>query len=312
MKIYTKVVMKIDTLETVEEESYEYEGEVAQCGGSSGGGSGSGEVDYPEYMKQIHGQWLAGGDYEVPSTMTDLASGNDLTTILNNSLDDSPYTIHSAYDPEGEIASMRNAVTSAETTTDTMISNKESSVASVLSSYESYINSLDTTDKIETELASFDAQMRSVNAVGSSSFIIAKNIIASSLIETKLTAMQNLTQFKVDQDMKFASLRFDKELKFSSLRADIERMALVAFKEQTDKDIKIDKQDALWNFEIYQMASNIVASIAGGTVSSGAEGPSELQSAIGGGLAGAAAGASVGGPPGAVIGGALGAGAAYL
>ena len=53
MKIYTKIVMDIDTLEIIEEESYEYDGPLALCGGGSGGGSSSGEVDYPSYIKQI-------------------------------------------------------------------------------------------------------------------------------------------------------------------------------------------------------------------------------------------------------------------
>ena len=37
MKIYTKVVIDMETLNTLYDESYEYEGEVALCGGSSGG-----------------------------------------------------------------------------------------------------------------------------------------------------------------------------------------------------------------------------------------------------------------------------------
>ena len=37
MKIYTKVVIDMESSETIYEESYEYEGEVAYCGGSSGG-----------------------------------------------------------------------------------------------------------------------------------------------------------------------------------------------------------------------------------------------------------------------------------
>lgn len=39
MKIYTKVVLKIATGEILEEQSFEYQGPVARCGGGGGGGS---------------------------------------------------------------------------------------------------------------------------------------------------------------------------------------------------------------------------------------------------------------------------------
>ncbi len=37
MKIYTKVVIDMESLETLYEESYDYEGEMALCGGGSSG-----------------------------------------------------------------------------------------------------------------------------------------------------------------------------------------------------------------------------------------------------------------------------------
>jgi hypothetical protein len=41
MKIYTKLVIDMTTDEILEEESFEYSGPVAQCGGSGGGGGSS-------------------------------------------------------------------------------------------------------------------------------------------------------------------------------------------------------------------------------------------------------------------------------
>ena len=46
MKIYTKIVIDIETLETLKEESYEYEGELSLCGG---GGS---DVEYTQSPEQ--------------------------------------------------------------------------------------------------------------------------------------------------------------------------------------------------------------------------------------------------------------------
>jgi hypothetical protein len=41
MKIYTKLVIDMTTDQILEEESFEYNGPISQCGGGSGGGGGS-------------------------------------------------------------------------------------------------------------------------------------------------------------------------------------------------------------------------------------------------------------------------------
>jgi len=45
MRIYTSCTFDMETLETIAEESFEYEGEVALCGGGGGGGKGGGGGD---------------------------------------------------------------------------------------------------------------------------------------------------------------------------------------------------------------------------------------------------------------------------
>lgn len=51
MKVYTKIVMDMGTMETVSEEYFEYDGPVALCGGS--GGSGGVDKDYNSRMAGI-------------------------------------------------------------------------------------------------------------------------------------------------------------------------------------------------------------------------------------------------------------------
>lgn len=67
MKIYTKVEIDIKTGMVLSEESFEYDGELALCGGSSGGGGSSGSVDYPSYMKDTHKKWLDQIDKYLPA-----------------------------------------------------------------------------------------------------------------------------------------------------------------------------------------------------------------------------------------------------
>ena len=45
MKVYTKLVIDMTTDEILEEESFEYNGPVAQCGSSGGGGGGGQPAD---------------------------------------------------------------------------------------------------------------------------------------------------------------------------------------------------------------------------------------------------------------------------
>jgi len=103
------------------------------------------------------------------------------------------------------------------------------------------------------------------------------------------------------------------------LQVEAWRMSLVALKEQSEEQLRIDNKEALWSIEVFQGAANVMASIAGGTVSSTEDSYGKMQSALGGGLSGAAAGAMIGtqtgavsGPMGAVIGGLIGMGSTFL
>ena len=53
MKIYTKLVIDMATDEVLEQESFEYQGPVAQCGGGSSGGAVGNSKDLMPYPKNI-------------------------------------------------------------------------------------------------------------------------------------------------------------------------------------------------------------------------------------------------------------------
>jgi hypothetical protein len=104
---------------------------------------------------------------------------------------------------------------------------------------------------------------------------------------------------------------------YTKLSIEANRIKIVANKEYVDRNIDLDKEDALWDLSVFQYGANVMASISGGTSVTKTSGPSTAQSAIGGGLSGAAAGAMVGSAvgapvPGAIIGGVLGAAAGLL
>jgi len=77
-------------------------------------------------------------------------------------------------------------------------------------------------------------------------------------------------------------------------QSEISRAAIIALKEQTDKDLEVDVNDAKWDMGILTTGSNILASIAGGTAAPTQPQPSTASSAIGGAMSGAATGAMLG------------------
>jgi len=106
---------------------------------------------------------------------------------------------------------------------------------------------------------------------------------------------------------------------YARLSIEANRIKIVANKEYTDRNMELDKEDALWDLSMFQYGANVMASISGAaTVTKSTGGLSVAQSVMGGGLSGAAAGAMAGGPtgigavPGAIIGGVLGVASALL
>ncbi|MBU2249236.1 MAG: hypothetical protein KKD77_20985, partial [Gammaproteobacteria bacterium] len=88
--------------------------------------------------------------------------------------------------------------------------------------------------------------------------------------------------------------------------AEINRLSIVANKEQTDTDLYIGVQDAKWDLDAIMYIGNMISAVAGAsTVREGLDGPSTLRTAMGGALSGAAAGASFG-PYGAAAGAVIG------
>jgi len=85
MKVYTPVVINMNSLCITHEESYEYKGEVALCKGPSG------IIDYPDYMEKIHVNWLTGGSKNTPAPNLD----PNLEEVMNAALSPTgnPYSV---------------------------------------------------------------------------------------------------------------------------------------------------------------------------------------------------------------------------
>ncbi len=300
-------------------------------GGSSGGGGGSssGAVSHSAYLEAVHTSWL---DHAGTDTISD-----SITDVMNVALGNSPWTGLTAYDPDTEIAAYEGVMTafkamltgiSDTSDWDDLYTQAETSIDNpviIAADAAAFAAILD--DQITTTiLPRFRRGMQDINAVVSSAFPIGEAVIEAfrdrdvakyttglmiSKDEKKLTATSQMLQLMIQ--------RLSWEEAYVRVYTEGQRMKIVAKKEETDQNAKLDEEDALWDLEVFQYGGNIMAAIQGGTVGSKPKVASPLQSAIGGAMSGAAAGAMIGasmgssaGPYGALIGGILGAGAGLL
>jgi hypothetical protein len=335
--------------------------------GGSGGGT-SGAVDYPDYMKAAHEDWLT-------QSAADSIEAS-VTEVMNDALGSSPWATQTAYDPDADIAASQAMITAFSavlagivdttswhalmTQSITSVGAKYSAVvadkvgtaltaAQITASIAAFSN--DLSDDVNTKvLPRFRRGMQDINAVVSSAFPIGEAIIEAYRLrdvakydsELRLNAVQLNTEIdkaNLLKDVQVAEMNLRSDLEYekmyiegtsqmlqlmihrvswldSTMKTTIEanRIKIVAKKEQNDVDMEIDKDDALWDLEVFQYGSNVLASVSGGTAT--AAKPSKASSAIGGALSGiasgAAMGAALGGPAGAGMGAIIGGAAGLL
>lgn len=221
-------------------------------------------------------------------------------------------------------------VASVMTTLDTVYQDD----AFIEDSVEQYSEMLQT-DIEEKVLPQFEAGMRDANSVMSSTFIIGEALIfaekdrnvAKYGADLKLTAHMKRNDAIVDTSkylteamLKKASLYMPMSEVYSKfyisgiefkrllthMVVDSLRMIIVANKEETDKNLDIQKLRRMWNIDLYQDAGSLLGSAGGGHAVPKGEDKGGWQSVLGGAASGAAAGFGMGGPWGALAGGVLG------
>ncbi len=375
MKIYNKVVMDIDGC-VIEEDSFEYTGEVAQCGG----GSVSGTIDYPSYLKNVHNNWLS-GDPIADSDGTEIVA--DITTFMNTAIGGfgNPYDSEVAYDPnaavtlvadspldniETEFAIAKGLVAGLDAAVDwkayvtaaatkftsfdsiDFLSSLTAAIAGMLSAVESAMSSTSITAMVTAfennkkvrflrQEGIFAAGMADLNAVHTSSFIIAKalnqiefdNSVDSFERELKIGLYNTIVGAGIQGHIKAEVLqssakdsilmqgattmqRID-EIKtqltnqLSGMKAEIEKLTIIALKEQTDRDLSIDIEDASWDMSVFEYGTNVLSGIAGTSTVGRPKQTSTAQSVLGGAAAGAAIGAAIPVPGAMAIGAGAGA-----
>lgn len=290
MKIYRSVTISMRTGEVLHEDSYEYDGPIAKCFGSSG------EVSYPIYMETQHEAWLDDMDLLVQADL----SGN------------SPYYNQTAYDPDPvtalnylKAASFQAIVSALDPQT-----NWEDAVTAVVAKMQAALP--DSTaiatavDQRAVRLA--PAHQRSIgrlassygdiNAYNHSGFFMALAALEVDLardledFDTKLTVVQEQVRLSmISEGVKLLLQGRDAKINASHAEfqtyLEMNRQHAIMFKEEVDKNIQLSALDAGWDYEVLAKAGGLLGSIGGGV--GGSSEPSPVASA----LSGAATAASI-------------------
>ena len=280
------------------------------------GGGSSGAVSYPAYMETVHNDWLDNtGTDTITSSMVD---------IMNAAQGSSPWATQLAYDPDTDIASMvtsqgllQTLVTllSSGTTLDTLVANilSDTYIDDAVDEFEADANAR----MVATILPRFQRGMQDINAVVSSAFVLGQSNIEAELARNvnKFSSELHLKSSS-DDALRLIQLKLEYQKIATTTLIELNRIKIVAKKEENDVNMDIDNRDAVWDLEIFQYGANLLAAISG--AAAGTKGPSQWQSAIGGAFSGAGAGSNIAGSSGgntgwgALIGGIVGAGSAFL
>ena len=333
MKVFTKVVVDIESSEVIYKEGYESSEEIALCkggGGSAGGGGGqSGQVSYPPYMQNHHEAWL-----------------NGINQLVNEArYGGNPFTAYKAYVPTPEITDMGTAVSNFNVLVDALAheTDWEDAVGIVTAELDATV--FDDTyidadiaafgDVIDDEitgkiLPNFQTSLRDTNAVYSSTFVMGEAFIygmrnrdiikyGTGLRVNMNTQRNTMISQGVEKVLNNLMERIKLEQAHVHYNIEANRISIVAHKEEMDQNLVMDELDARWMFETSQYGANMLAAIGGGTVSPTDASMGKTQSALAGALSGASAGAmagsvipGVGTAIGAVAGGVIGGLGGYL
>ena len=310
-------------------------------GGSSGGGGSSGAVDYPSYLKAYHSTYLGKEVFE-------------LGPMAIAALSENPYLSAQGYNPAPALAEMvasadwlKQAVQALGTNDAEHWAEVFQAVAQAVSETVDDLNLLgfDAAEAVEAfdsqmtavleskTLPAFRAEMRSINAVQSTAFVIGEALLLANKDRevAKFAAEANMRAFDVQIRLKAelaksgvadvltqAFKRIDAMQNSAHYSIEAQRLKIVSMKDYEEKETEYDVQSALWGLEVSEYVNHGIASIAGAATTSSSKKSNPTTSAIGGALVGAgiggymAAGTAVGGPMGAAIGGVVGLGAGLL
>lgn len=313
MKIYQKIILDMKSGETLEERSFDYRGRVALCG-SSGGGGGDTEttVRYAGYIEDKHSDFLQAVASNRQTAIYESPFSDYVDINVDLAFFGTGYLISSfpsLYDMFGKfMAGLDICALSGQIFEDTV----NASEINALVSAEAVMMDDDIDANV---IPRFQAGMRDINSVMSSSYVLGRAAIEDARVKSlsRFSAELKYRMIPVAIQKWQTHLEWNKNVVMNY--AELMKLYFSAKMDIDGVNYQMAAKDVLWPFTVLEYERAALGALQGArTTSSDVAGGGSSQAAksISGALGGAAAGAAVGGWPGAAIGGILGFAASFL
>jgi hypothetical protein len=271
-------------------------------------------IEYPAYMQDMHRFWLDG----TVSGSTIVDTGG-LALRIKDALTTNPFTGLTPYDPTNDVTAMGTAISTFQTLVtaidphtlyDTYHNAAVAQIDATIAP-DSYIaaralahgNALDTELNMKV-IPRFNAGMRDINGVQTSTFVIGRALIELDrndkvdkfIIDMRYQADAKRAELIQSATAEMIRIYLQKmEYERTIEAATIEKIRLgIAAEQDYQTELKALAADlARWPLEVFKYGGNMLAAIAGGTTSSVPVDGSKTARIIGSGLAGAVAGAQI-------------------
>jgi hypothetical protein len=273
--------------------------------GSRSGGGSAGKVDYPEFMKDTHSNWLA--KYDGARDYID----SSVVDNMNTALATSPFAGLVSFSPDEYITILETAVSDFKDLAANMsipVRWSEITAAVVAStglanSIQHHIDDIDTWK--DAILGRLQGGIENINYAIKNAYTPALQYLDAACDRLKLA--HSLPMYGSQSNwftsrlviMDAAKLEFNQY--YAAVVVESERIGLVARREEVDATMTIAMSAVKWNLEVFQYGANLMAGIRGRTLSTGPK-TSKIMSGLGGAMAGASMGGLAGASSGAIIG----------
>lgn len=300
--------------------------------GSSGGGSTSGAVDYPDYMKDYHTDFLEVAwtivqeDQQLGSPYASFGTSSPNVTFGFGGWWKSPVAALQTFD-SWSIGS--NVCTQAALSCLAVV--ELAGLPDRISEYTADMSTALSERLTQEVLPRFEAGMRDIGAVCSSAFAIGQanmentntRIVGRTDAEARLQHLNfymqswlSLTQLQRQLAVQITMAESERHRLVTLMALEVARVYTAARYDVDIANVDIAAKDRRWDMENLQYAANILAGISGAAVTRASD---VKQSSLGGAISAMASGAAMGATIGSVVpgvgtawGAAIGAGVGLL
>ena len=248
-----------------------------------------GTIHVPLWIENAHADWLTGLAPDTAVADYTFGTQMNVTSELNKVRDDSPFANVDAYNPDDDLQGIRVRVDELLTSIDDYEpeTNIEEDAATAKDIAETYIY---PETRVTALVEGFEdrqagrfaraasrvaAGMQDIQATMTSQFgmALAQIEMDRAMEVNAFDAQAQLQRERDTQDMTRAliGILHDGRAQRTQLlgqgmtaQMDFARLSILAQQDKISQDIEIDSRDRLWNLELFQYGTNVLAAVGGG------------------------------------------------